>query len=211
MSSKKINSPKELKDIAEKTRQARRQYRCRVLICMTGCRALGAANVAAAFREKLAAAHLNKEIAVVETGCIGLCARAPVVLIEPYEYLYGGVKPKDVDEIIETTIRNGKPVESLVGIEDGKAQPKIDETGFYREQRKVVLENCGKIDPRNIEDAIERGGYEAAAKALCTMTPEEVIEEVTRADLRGRGGGGFPSGVKWRLWSRAWIFLTTFR
>jgi NADH:ubiquinone oxidoreductase subunit F (NADH-binding)/NAD-dependent dihydropyrimidine dehydrogenase PreA subunit/(2Fe-2S) ferredoxin len=166
---------------------------------MTGCRALGAANVAAAFREKLAAAHLNKEIAVVETGCIGLCARAPVVLIEPYEYLYGGVKPKDVDEIIETTIRNGKPVESLVGIEDGKAQPKIDETGFYREQRKVVLENCGKIDPRNIEDAIERGGYEAAAKALCTMTPEEVIEEVTRADLRGRGGGGFPSGVKWRL------------
>jgi NADP-reducing hydrogenase subunit HndC len=197
MSSQKIDSPKGLKEIARQTHEARRNYRCRVLICMTGCRALGAANVAAAFREKLAAAKLDKEVAVVETGCIGLCARAPVVLIEPYEYLYGGVKPDDVDEIIETTIRNGEPVESLVGVENGKALPRIDESGFYREQQKVVLENCGRIDPKIIEDAIERGCYEAAAKALCTMTPEEVIEEVTNAGLRGRGGAGFPTGVKW--------------
>ncbi|MHC4168266.1 MAG: NADH-quinone oxidoreductase subunit NuoF [Planctomycetota bacterium] len=199
MSSKRINSPKELKEIAQQVQEARRKYRCRVLICMTGCRALGAANVAAAFREKLGAAKLDKEVAVVETGCIGLCARAPVVLIEPYEYLYGGVKPDHIDEIIETTIRSGKPVESLVGVEDGKALPRIDETGFYKAQQKAVLENCGRIDPKNIEDAIARGCYEAAAKALCTMTPEEVIEEVTKADLRGRGGGGFPSGVKWGL------------
>ncbi|MHC4679786.1 MAG: NADH-quinone oxidoreductase subunit NuoF [Planctomycetota bacterium] len=197
MSSRKIDSPKELKEIAQRTQEARQNYRCRVLICMTGCRALGAANVAAAFREKLAEAELDKETSVVETGCIGLCARAPVVLIEPYEYLYGGVKPDDVDEIIETTIRNGEPVESLVGVEDGKALPRIDEAGFYKEQRKAVLENCGRIDPRNIEDAIARGCYEGAAKALCTMTPEEVIEEVTKADLRGRGGAGFPTGLKW--------------
>ena len=97
MSSKKINSPKKLKEIAQKAHQARQVYRCRVLICMTGCRALGAADIAAAFKEKLAAAKLDNEVAVVETGCIGLCARAPVVLIEPYEYLYGGVKPDDVD------------------------------------------------------------------------------------------------------------------
>ncbi|MHC4497311.1 MAG: (2Fe-2S) ferredoxin domain-containing protein, partial [Planctomycetota bacterium] len=197
MSSQKIDSPKKLKEIARQTQQARQGYRCRVLICMTGCRALGAANVAAAFREKLAAAELDKEIAVVETGCIGLCARAPVVLIEPYEYLYGGVKADHIDEIIETTIRNGEPVESLVGIENGKALPRIDETGFYKEQQKAILENCGRIDPKIIEDAIERGCYEAAAKALCTMTPEEVIEEVTKADLRGRGGAGFPTGLKW--------------
>ncbi|TKJ37800.1 MAG: NADH-quinone oxidoreductase subunit F [Planctomycetes bacterium B3_Pla] len=197
MSSQKIDSPKKLKEIARQTQEARQGYRCRVLICMTGCRALGAANVAAAFREKLAAAELDKEIAVVETGCIGLCARAPVVLIEPYEYLYGGVKADHVDEIIETTIRNGEPVESLVGVENGKALPRIDEAGFYKEQQKAVLENCGRIDPKIIEDAIERGCYEAAAKALCTMTPEEVIEEVTKADLRGRGGAGFPTGVKW--------------
>jgi len=197
MSSKKINSPKELKEIAQQTQKAAQEYRCRVLICMTGCRALGAANVAAAFRDRLAAAKLDEEVTVVETGCIGLCARAPVVLIEPYEYLYGGVKPDHVDEIIETTIRNGEPVESLVGVEDGEALPKIDEAGFYRAQQKVVLENCGRIDPKSIEDAIARGCYEAAAKALCTMTAEEVIEEVTKADLRGRGGAGFPTGVKW--------------
>jgi NADH:ubiquinone oxidoreductase subunit F (NADH-binding)/(2Fe-2S) ferredoxin/ferredoxin len=166
---------------------------------MTGCRALGASDIAAAFRERLAAAKLDEEVAVVETGCIGLCARAPVVLIEPYEYLYGGVKPDDVDEIIETTIRGGKPVESLVGVEDGKALPKMDEVGFYRAQQKAVLENCGRIDPKRIEDAIERGCYEAAAKALCTMTPDEVIAEVTKADLRGRGGAGFPTGLKWSL------------
>ena len=197
MSSQKIDSPKELKEITRQTQEARQKYRCRILICMTGCRALGAADIAAAFREKLAAAKLDGEIAVVETGCIGLCARAPVVLIEPYEYLYGGVKPDDVDEIIETTIRNGEPVESLVGVENGKALPRIDEVGFYKEQQKVVLENCGRIDPKIIEDAIGRGCYDAAAKALCTMTPEEVIEEVTKAGLRGRGGAGFPTGVKW--------------
>ena len=197
MNSQKISSPKELKEIARQTQEARQGYRCRVLICMTGCRALGAADIAAAFREKLAAAKLDEEIAVVETGCIGLCARAPVVLIEPYEYLYGGVKPDDVDEIIETTIRNGEPVESLVDVENGKVLPRIDESGFYKEQQKVVLENCGRIDPKIIEDAIARGCYEAAVKALCTMTPEEVIEEVTNAGLRGRGGAGFPTGVKW--------------
>ncbi|MGB2863615.1 MAG: (2Fe-2S) ferredoxin domain-containing protein, partial [Sedimentisphaerales bacterium] len=124
MSSQKIDSPKGLKEIARQTQEARQKYRCRILICMTGCRALGAAAIAAAFREKLAAAKLDEEIAIVETGCIGVCARAPVVLIEPYEYLYGGVKPDDVDEIIETTIRNGEPVESLVGVENGKALPR---------------------------------------------------------------------------------------
>jgi len=197
MSSNKINSPEELKEIARQIRQSREKYRCRILICMTGCRALGAANVAATFREKLAEAKLDDEVAVVETGCIGLCARAPVVLIEPYEYLYGGVKPDHVDEIIQTTIRNGEAVESLAGVEDGKAVPTIGGVGFYKDQRKAVLENCGRIDPKNIEDAIARGCYEAAAKALCTMSPEEVIEEVTQAGLRGRGGAGFPTGVKW--------------
>jgi len=119
------------------------------------------------------------------------------VLIEPYEYLYGGVKPDNVDEIIETTIRNGQPVDSLVDVENGKVLPRIDQAGFYRQQQKAVLENCGRIDPKRIDDAIGRGCYEAAAKALCTMAPEEVIEEVTKADVRGRGGAGFPTGVKW--------------
>jgi NADH-quinone oxidoreductase subunit F len=199
MKAGKIRSPEELKKAAEQAKKARRKYRGRVLACMTGCRALGAADVVAAFREKLAAAGLNEEIEVVETGCIGLCARAPVVLIEPYEYLYGRVKPQDVDEIIEKTIRQGKPVESLVASENGKFLPTISEVGFYKDQQKAVLANCGRIDPKKIEDAIARGGYQAASKALRTMTPQQVIEEVTKSGLRGRGGAGFLTGLKWRF------------
>lgn len=196
---RKIKSPEELKKISERARKNRQKYRGRVLICMTGCRALGAAEVAAAFREKLTKAKLDKEIEVVETGCIGLCARAPVVLIEPYEYLYGGVTPEDVDQIIKKTIRGGKPVELLVASENGKLLPKISDVSFYKEQQKAVLANCGRIDPKKIEDAIAAGGYEAVSKALFSMTPEQVIEEVTKAGLRGRGGGGFLTGLKWRF------------
>jgi NADH-quinone oxidoreductase subunit F len=199
MNAEKIRSPEELKEAAGRARKARERYRCRVLVCMTGCRALGAADVAAAFREKLAAARLDKQAEVVEVGCIGLCARAPVVLIEPYEYLYGRVQPSDVDEIIEKTIRQGKPVESLAVCEDGKAVPSINDVGFYKSQQRSVLANCGRIDPKKIEDAIARGGYEAAAKTLLRMTPEQVIEEVKNSGLRGRGGAGFLTGLKWRF------------
>ncbi|UCE46902.1 MAG: NADH-quinone oxidoreductase subunit NuoF, partial [Phycisphaerales bacterium] len=199
MSPQKISSPKELKNIAEQIRKARSEYGCRILICMTGCRALGAAELAAAFKEKLSAAKLDNDVEVVETGCIGLCARAPVVLIEPYDYLYGGVTPDDVEAIIEKTVRDAEPVESLVTFEEGRLSPKISDTGFYKRQQRAVLANCGRIDPRKIEDAIARGGYEAASKALCAMTPEQVIEQVIDAGLRGRGGAGFPTGLKWRF------------
>jgi len=199
MDTNKIRSHEELKQAARRAQKAREKYRCRVLVCMTGCRALGAADVVAAFREKLTAAGLDKEAEVVEVGCIGLCARAPVVLIEPYEYLYGRVRPRDVDEIIEKTIREGKPVESLAVREDGSVLPSISDVGFYRDQQRYVLANCGRIDPKKIEDAIARGGYEAAAKTLLGMTPEQVIEEVRNAGLRGRGGAGFLTGLKWQF------------
>jgi len=195
MTDKKIKSPEELRKKAEQIKKTRQKYRCRVLICMTGCRALGAADVVAAFREKLAAAKLNKEIEVVETGCIGLCARAPVVLIEPYEILYGGVRPEHVDQIIENTI--GSP--PAVDISKSPAIGRLAEIEFYAKQQRHVLSSCGRINPKNIEDAIARGCYQAAAKALYDMTPEQVIEEVTKAGLRGRGGAGFPTGLKWRF------------
>ncbi|MHC4653766.1 MAG: NADH-quinone oxidoreductase subunit NuoF [Planctomycetota bacterium] len=175
------------------------EYKARILICMTGCRALGAQGVAAKFREKLQSLSLDKQVHVVETGCIGMCARAPVVLIEPYEYLYGGVSDEDIDEIISTTIQNGKAVERLAVVQDGKPVPGIKDIDFYKKQDRLVLENCGRIDPRRIEDAIERGAYLSTVQAITQKKPQQIIDEVTESGLRGRGGAGFPAGVKWNF------------
>lgn len=203
MSVKKIRSPEDLEQMREKILSEAKKYRTRILICMTGCRALGAADVAQAFRDRLKAFSLEHEATIVETGCIGLCARAPVVLIEPYEYFYGGVKPEDVDEIIETTIKKGEPVTRLAVTQSGESASRLQDISFYREQNRIVLENCGRIDPRRIDDAIGCGVYAAAIGALYNRTPEEVIQEVLRAGLRGRGGAGFPTGKKWELCRRS--------
>jgi NADH:ubiquinone oxidoreductase subunit F (NADH-binding)/(2Fe-2S) ferredoxin/NAD-dependent dihydropyrimidine dehydrogenase PreA subunit len=170
---------------------------------MTGCRALGAAAVAARFRERLDALKLADKVAVVPTGCIGLCAKAPVVLIEPDSFLYGGITPDDVDEIIEQTIRNHQPVERLAVVQDGRPQPRIEEVSFYRKQRRLVLENCGRIDPTKIDDAIERGTYLTAVKVLTERAPQEIVEEMIASGLRGRGGAGFSTGLKWKFCRQA--------
>ncbi len=171
-------------------------FKTRVLICMTGCRALGAESVAAKFKESLKARLLDEQVAVVETGCIGMCAKAPVVLIEPYNYFYGGITPDDVDEIITETIENGNLVERFAE-DDSKFAAKIADIDFYNKQKRFVLENCGQIDPKHIEDFIERGGYIAAVKALTEKQPQRIIDEMIESRLRGRGGAGFPAGVKW--------------
>ena len=199
----KITSPQELAAFRDEAVQEQSRYRARVMVCATGCRALGAMELSRAFREKLAAAGLDREIAVVEAGCHGQCARAPLVLIEPFSYLYGQVKPEDVEEIIETTLRKGQPVARLCEELQGQPVPRMEDVPFYRAQRREVFRHCGRLDPRSIADAVVHGAYDAAAKALTTMTPEQVIEEVTGAGLRGRGGAGFPSGVKWKLCRKA--------
>jgi len=199
MPDKKIRSIDNLERLRTRILEEGKKYKSRVLVCMTGCRALGAANVVQAFREKLTAASLDSEIAVVETGCIGLCARAPVVLIEPYRYLYGGVQVTDVDEIVQTTLRKGQPVTRLTMSENGTVLPHITDVPFYQKQQRLVLEHCGRIDPKRIEDAIAGGTYLAAANALTSKTPDEVIDEVANSGLRGRGGAGFPTGLKWRF------------
>jgi len=193
----RIPDPRSLEDLRQRCQAAEKKFRARVLLCMTGCRSMGAIAIAKAFRKQLAAAGLDREIAVVDVGCHGQCARAPLVLIEPQEYLYGGVKPEDVAEIIETTIRNGKPVERLCEGSNGQLAAAMNDIPFYKHQRKEVLKHCGRVDPKRIEDAIARGAFGAAAKVLTGMTPAQVIEEVTQAGLRGRGGAGFPTGVKW--------------
>ncbi|MBN1457854.1 MAG: NAD(P)H-dependent oxidoreductase subunit E, partial [Sedimentisphaerales bacterium] len=203
MSVKKIKSQKDLEALADRLCEKDKHYKARVLICMTGCRALGAQNVAAKFRQRLKELRLEDKFAVIDTGCIGMCALAPAMLIEPYDYLYGGVKPEDVDDIISLTLEHGKPVERLCVKKDGKPQPNISKVDFYSKQKKLVLENCGRIDPTNIEDYIERNGYKAAAKVLTQIRPEQVIDTVTSSGLRGRGGAGFPAGVKWSFCRKA--------
>ncbi|MHC4363815.1 MAG: (2Fe-2S) ferredoxin domain-containing protein, partial [Planctomycetota bacterium] len=199
MAEKKIKSLRDIERLRQELEAGRADYKARVLVCMTGCRALGAQEVASALRAALKGHGLSKQVAVVETGCIGICARAPVMLIEPYEYLYGGVTSEDVDEIVSVTLEKGKVVERLTVTEDGEARACISDIAFYKKQKMLVLENCGRIDPRRIEDAIERGGYVAAIKAITTRTEQQVIDEVVESGLRGRGGAGFPTGVKWNF------------
>ncbi len=168
----------------------------RILICSTGCRALGAADLGAAFREKVSEAGLTDEVAVVETGCHGLCAMAPVIVIEPADIVYGGVKVKDVAEIVERTVRGNEVIDRLCYEKDA-AFAHLSSIPFYRHQVKQVLRRCGRLDPKRIDEAIARGAYTGAAKAVTEMTPEQIIQEVTEARLRGRGGAGFPTGMKW--------------
>ena len=203
MAATRLNSLDDLNLFRVKALDAEKQYRARVLICMTGCRSLGAIAVAQSFREKVATAGLDGEVAVIDVGCHGQCALAPVVVIEPWDYLYGGVKPKDVGEIIETTLRQGKPVERLCQTIERKPASTLGDAPFYRGQLRNVLAQCGRIDPTRIGDALARGTYLAAAKALTAMNPDAVIDEVRESGLRGRGGAGFPTGVKWGLCRKA--------
>lgn len=175
------------------------RYEKRILICMTGCGALGAEKVAEAFRDKLKVHALEDQVAVVEVGCIGLCARAPVVVIEPLEFFYGGVTPEDVDEIIEETIKCDRPVMRLAWHEGDSPLVKTQEVPFYARQKRMVLGNCGKITPTEITQAIERGAYHAAMKTLTQSTEDQVIDQVIESGLRGRGGAGFPAGLKWKF------------
>ncbi|MFH0965701.1 MAG: NADH-quinone oxidoreductase subunit NuoF [Planctomycetota bacterium] len=170
----------------------------RILVCMTGCRAAGAAEVHRSLVEEVQKAGLTDEVAVVATGCHGLCARAPVVRIEPQGIAYFGVRAKHAERIVRETAVEGKVAEALCYRgDDKKALPKIEDIPFFAHQRKIVLADCGLIDPRRIEEAIARGTYGAFAKALGEKDPEKVIATVTESGLRGRGGAGFATGKKW--------------
>jgi len=170
-----------------------------VRICMTGCRAYGAEEVCKAFRAEIKKKKWGQKVEIRETGCHGFCAKAAVVGIDPQGIFYQQVTPKDVPEIVSKTIGQGKVVERLLyhDPETGKAIPFAKDIPFFRGQVINVLSNCGRIDPKRIEHYIERDGYAALEKVLSTMTPDQVIDEVKRSGLRGRGGAGFPTGMKW--------------
>ncbi len=179
------------------------KIRKNVLICGgTGCTSSGSMKLKEVFDSELAAAGIADEIKVVVTGCFGLCALGPIVIVYPEGTFYSRVTPDHVKEIVEQHLVGGKPVETLEFHEqtgDHHAVNSLGEMTFYKKQERVSLHNCGVVDPENIGDYIARDGYSALEKVLTKMTPDEVIQTVLDSGLRGRGGGGFPTGLKWKF------------
>ena len=176
--------------------------RAHVLICGgTGCKSAGSKEVQLAFSRAIEAKGLSDEVMVVETGCHGFCEHGPLVIVYPEGTFYCQVKAEDVEEIVESHLFKGRIVERLLYHEPltHESIPNYSEINFYKKQHRLVLENCGAINPEQIEEYIAVGGYEALAKAVTTMSPEDVIEEIKKSGLRGRGGGGFPTGMKWQF------------
>ena len=181
-------------------------YRAHVLICGgTGCTSSGSPAIEKALEEQLKANGLEEEIKIVQTGCFGLCALGPVMIVYPEGTFYSRVTEADVKEIVEEHLLKGRIVERLV-YNDKAASAAVEEhntslndTAFYKKQKRIALRNCGVINPEIIDEYIATGGYSALGKVLTEMTPEQVIQTVLDSGLRGRGGGGFPTGLKWKL------------
>ncbi len=178
--------------------------RAQVLICGgTGCTSSGSQKLIAEFEAQIEKNALTDEVKIVRTGCFGLCALGPVVIVYPDGTFYSRVEAKDVKEIVEEHLLKGRVVERLVynevaeGVEIEHGNVSLNDTTFYAKQKRVALRNCGVINPENIDEYIAMDGYAALGKALTQMTPDEVIQVVKDSGLRGRGGGGFPTGLKW--------------
>ena len=201
-----INCREDLLNRQAKVNEEIKSYTCRVLVCSgTGCIASGAQKIYEEMEILCrdidgVTVEMQKDvphIGVIKTGCQGLCELGPLMRIEPYNYQYVHVQPEDCKEIVERTILEGQPVERLFYRDHETVCPHPDDIPFLNQQTRIVLENCGKIDAESIDEYIAAGGYQALAKALGSMTPQDVIEEVTKSGLRGRGGAGFPAGKKW--------------
>lgn len=178
----------------------------RITVCGgTVCLALASGEVAAALEKALEQEGMQANVEMKTTGCPGLCDQGPLVTIYPQGIFYTKVKPEDGSEIISKTVKNGEVINRLLYEDPLTGEKIVHETDlpFYKEQTRVLLKDSGQINPRKIEDYISVGGYKALEKALTEMTPEQIIDEVKQSGLRGRGGGGFPTGVKWELCRKA--------
>ncbi|MDF2892453.1 MAG: NADH-quinone oxidoreductase subunit [Clostridia bacterium] len=177
-------------------------YRSHVMICRgTGCTSSNSEQIVKNFEELIKKHGLDNEVVVERTGCFGLCALGPIVIIYPEASFYSLVKPEDVEEIVNEHLIKGRVVKRLLYAEtvENDTIKSIDEVDFYKKQVRVALRNCGVINPENIDEYIAFDGYKALEKVLTSMTPAEVIDTIKRSGLKGRGGGGFPTGTKWEF------------
>jgi len=193
-----VTSNKEIKNLGRirnkmKNKLPKRQVR----ICATGCRALGALDIYETFKKELKKAKLQKKIALTKTGCQGFCSGAPLVSIDPDNLLYVCIKKEDVSEIVNTTLIGKKTIERLSFQDNKKPVTGRLRIPFFSYQKKLILTRCGYIDPTKLDDALAHGAYESLEKVLTSMDPESVIEKIKKSGLRGRGGAGFLTGLKW--------------
>ncbi|MCG2814592.1 MAG: NADH-quinone oxidoreductase subunit NuoF [Candidatus Aminicenantes bacterium] len=191
-----------LDSLRNKILKKRKKDKTIVTICGgTGCHAYGCMELAEAFKAEVRARKLTNRVEVRTTGCHGFCERGPIVVIQPQEIFYQRVKGSDIDEIFDLTILQNKLVDRLLYVDSASGEKIVEEKNvpFYKLQKRIIFGNNGFIDPTDIEDYIALDGYRALAKVLEGMTPEDVIAEIEKAGLRGRGGAGFPTGEKWEI------------
>ncbi len=178
------------------------KYKRHVLVCGgTGCTSSNSPRIIERLNAEIAKNGLTDEVEVVKTGCFGLCALGPIMIVYPEGTFYSMVKEDEIPRIVSEHLKDGNPIKEFLYAETvhGDDIKSLDETAFYKKQHRVALRNCGVINPECIDEYIGRGGYEALGKVLTTMTQDEVIQTILDSGLRGRGGGGFPTGMKWRL------------
>ncbi len=178
-------------------------YRSQVLVCTgTGCSSSGSWNIIKKFNEEIAKAGLEKEVRVINTGCFGLCETGPVVIVYPEAAFYSHIKVDDVERIVNEHLLKGRIVRDLLykgSVDESNKIRSLDEVDFYKKQKRVALRNCGVINPEDINEYIAFDGYKALARCLTELSRDDVIDIVKKSGLRGRGGGGFPTGLKWQF------------
>ncbi|MCK5192749.1 MAG: NADH-quinone oxidoreductase subunit F, partial [Desulfobulbaceae bacterium] len=202
---KRINSLVEFEDLRDSISRQRDTIQSSIRICNTGCRARKSVRVAAALDREIKARGLTETVAVRKTGCHGFCELGPILVVEPGNIFYCRVNAEDIPDIINETILSGKVLERLLWKDplSGESIQCEQDLPFYKEQRKEISKNCGKIDPTDIKDYIANNGYAALCRILTCVSAKEVVDTVVASGLRGRGGGGFPAGIKWRLCAAA--------
>ncbi|MEA2105332.1 MAG: NADH-quinone oxidoreductase subunit NuoF [Bacteroidota bacterium] len=181
------------------------KYKMHLLVCGgTGCRASASDSIVESLKQELENKGLSDEVQVIMTGCFGFCEKGPIVKVQPDNTFYVEVKPEDAAEIIDEHVIKGRQVKRLLYQDPEKKQSIADSKhmDFYKKQIRIALRNCGFIDPENVDEYIGRDGYMALGKCINEMTPQDVIKEIKESGLRGRGGGGFPTGLKWEIASK---------